>query len=288
MHTTKPYFASLLALLFSSSVLAADWGYPGQETHYPPERWGHMKGANLCNKGKQQSPINIASSEVAASGFTLRKEYGGNYVATSNNGHTIVAKAGRYIELEEPGQDDETPTKHHYELVQFHFHTLSEHTVSLSPLDTPKHYDMELHFVHEDKQGRLAILGVFIEEGGHNDTLGELFTNLPKAPSHKGMNHDGKLHAKNSTVPQITTTRLSNNYEDLLPTEGDLFVYQGSLTTPPCSEEVQWMIFVEPIQMSRQQIQSYRALYSENGMPYHTNRPLQKLNDRLIRFGSSD
>jgi len=288
MHTTKYYLVSLLILLFSSSTLAANWGYSGQNTHYPPEKWSHLKGASLCSKGKQQSPINIASSEVAASGFMLKKEYGGNYVEISNNGHAVIAKAGRYIEIEEPSEDGGDSTSHRYKLAQFHFHTLSEHTVSLSPLDTPKHYDMELHLVHISEQGRLAVLGIFIEEGDYNETLGGLFENLPKSPAHDADKHGKKAHGKDNKGENKTIAQLSANYENLLPTESDLFVYQGSLTTPPCSEGVQWMVFVEPIQMSRQQIQSYRALYSDNGVPYHTNRPVQQLNHRLIRFGSSD
>ncbi len=284
MRPTQKVLTSAVMALMCGPLIAADWGYTGQNTHYPPEKWGHLKGANLCNKGKQQSPINIATSEVAASSFLLHKEYAGNYVELTNNRHAIVAKAGRYIEIEMPG-DGNKPSKHRYELVQFHFHTLSEHTVSRSPLDTPKHYDMEMHLVHVDKAGNLAVLGVFIEEGEYNDTLAEIFENLP---SH-GDEKDSHSNPKNSNPKSGTTmAALTANYEELLPNQGDLFVYSGSLTTPPCSEGVQWMIFVDPIQMSREQIQNYRLLFVENGMPFHTNRPIQRLNKRILQFGTID
>ncbi len=283
MNLRKKYLISITALLFSNSVFAADWGYYGQESRYSPDRWGHINSANLCGKGKKQSPINIATSEVAASDFELHKEYAGNYVEISNNGHTITSKAGRYIDIFESIEDDGSKTQHRYELIQFHFHTLSEHTVSLSPLDTPRHYDMELHLVHADKQGNLAVLGVFIQEGMYNETLGELFSNLTKA-THQKKNSHSKNKQNNA---EISIAKLTTDYTSLLPSESDIYIYSGSLTTPPCSENVQWMVFIEPIHMSRQQIQNYRMLFTDNGVPFHTNRPVQQLNKRLVRFGST-
>lgn len=286
MRVIKQTLLILLLTLLSQPLMAANWGYAGQHTQYPPSKWGNLKGASLCSSGKMQSPIHISSSDVAASGFKLRKLYDGDYVEVSNNGHAIVTMAGRYIEIDQPESKEGEIKTHRYTLQQFHFHTLSEHTVSLSPLDTPKHYDMEMHLVHVDGSGNIAVLGVFIEEGEYNTTLGELFENLPHYDrTHQSYRRD---HLTSKKQREKIISQLTNNYHDLLPSESDLYVYQGSLTTPPCSEGVRWMILVEPIRMSRHQIQSYRALFTDDGMPYHTNRPVQKLNNRQVEYGISE
>jgi len=243
--------AGLLAL-GGGQALAGEWGYDGQEGVYTPEHWGHVSA--ICEEGHAQSPIDIRTDDAVRGEFKLVTNYEGDLVNYLNNGHAVVVSGTRYVELGEELAK--------YDLVQFHFHTLSEHTVN------GQHYPMELHLVHADADMNLAVLGVFIEEGEENAALEEVFANLP--------------HGAHGDVVETLTAALVDNYEQLLPRNRSFYKYSGSLTTPPCSEGVQWHVFTQPIQMSAAQIEHYRSLFAENGVLYDTNRPVQALNDREI------
>ena len=139
-----------------------------------------------------------------------------------------------------------------YHLTQFHFHTVSEHRLN------GEVFPMELHLVHETDDGQLLVLGVFIEAGHVNRELQRIFRDLPADESE---------------------TRSINDFDldDLIPNDRDTYRYEGSLTTPPFTEGVNWIVFDEPLQMSQGQIDAFRELFPEG----NTREP-QPLNDRPI------
>ncbi|MBD2176102.1 carbonic anhydrase family protein [Pseudanabaena sp. FACHB-1998] len=232
----------------TSIVLAEDsthWGYGGSEN---PTQWSSLsKNFALCELGKSQSPINITNSYVI-SGNQDQIEF--NYLPSSleiiNNGHTIQVNYDKGSSVTINGEK--------YELVQFHFHTPSEHNIN------SKAYAMELHLVHRNASGTLAVVGVMIQNGRANPLIAEIWGN----------------------IPAIKTTKLVSdrqiNVSELLPMSRAYYSYDGSLTTPPCSEGVKWNVFAEPITISEEQIQEFQKLYQVDA------RPIQSSNSRLIKL----
>jgi carbonic anhydrase len=140
-----------------------------------------------------------------------------------------------------------------YELKQFHFHSPSEHQRN------GRNAAAEIHFVHADPEGNLAVIGVFVEEGAPHPTVARLWESLPT--------EEGKVNGLGQPI----------NATDLLPKARDYYFYQGSLTTPPCTEGVRWVVMKEPITMSAEQIAALkRALHHDN------NRPVQPLYGRVV------
>ena len=137
-----------------------------------------------------------------------------------------------------------------FELEQFHFHHPSEHTLDGA------HYPLEVHFVHHGPTGALLVLGVLVTEGAPNPALRVLFDHLPHG-------HDA--------------TRLSIDPELLIPADRHYLTYDGSLTTPPCTEGVTWIVLATPITASAAQIQAFSALFP------HNNRPVMPLHGRRLR-----
>lgn len=140
-----------------------------------------------------------------------------------------------------------------YKLAQFHFHTPSEHQFN------GQNFVMEIHLVHTDDSNQLAVLGVMIKEGTENPYLEQAWNVLP-------------LHEDTEDVQLTETIDLMS----LLPKEKDSFHYKGSLTTPPCSEDVRWIILEEPIEMSKEQIDKFHNIFPDN------HRPVQPLNERKV------
>ena len=140
-----------------------------------------------------------------------------------------------------------------YKLVQFHFHTPSEHQFN------GKNFAMELHFVHKDENNQLAGLGLMIKEGTENTYLKKAWNVLP-------------------TEKTIENVKLAEPIDlmSLLPKNKNSFRYNGSLTTPPCSEAVKWVVLKEPIEMSKEQIDKFRKIFPDN------HRPVQPLNEREV------
>jgi len=259
----------LAVLLFSAtSAFAGHWGYFGQEgIEYNPAQWGELN--ENCN-GSSQSPIDILTRKTVSGDAKINFEYASKAVSSTNNGHAVtVSPKSRAIEI--AGKK--------YTLAQFHFHTLSEHTVN------GQHYDMEMHLVHADDawlagdtaNGKLAVIGVFIERGAENLTLENIFKHLP---------HFDHATGTGETISAET----ASDFYSLLPSgrnSGDVYSYSGSLTTPTCNEVVSWYVLAKPIQMSEEQIEAYRALYENESdhSKYDTNRPVQPLNGRTVSFG---
>jgi carbonic anhydrase len=219
----------------------AHWSYHGETG---PSHWGDLSsGAPVCKTGARQSPINLVTGQASSPYKPFALDYKKGSFEFVNNGHSIQAAA-------EPGNTLDYNSSL-FTLKQFHFHAPSEHTVD------GKSFPLELHFVHASDSGALTVVGVFITEGEKNDALAEAFQNLPE---------NDKAAAKKYAV----------DIPALLPKNQGAFEYIGSLTTPPCSEDVNWVVLRQPITLSKEQIDAFKKLYPDN------NRPIQKPNERLV------
>lgn len=244
----------ITSLLMMSPAKAQDaepehphWTYEGEEG---PEHWGELNpDYELCSVGEAQSPIDI--TEAQALNLTdIAFSYLPSALNIFNNGHTIQVQYDEgssivYNEIQ-------------YNLVQFHFHTPSEHTVN------GESFAMELHFVHQDANGGLAVVGVLLREGAENAEYAALFDNMP------------------ATEGEPEPTELTINAASLLPAEATYFTYGGSLTTPPCSQGVRWLVLTTPVEISAAQIEAFQAIFEMNA------RPVQPLNERDLLQDSSN
>ena len=236
----------IIALVSMTSIaIAAEkahWGYTG---HAGPENWGELDPKfSSCSEGRNQSPVNLtAMIESDLSPITISYQAGGNEVV--NNGHTIQVnyKPGSMI----------TVNGHEFELKQFHFHSPSENFIE------GHSYPMEAHFVHADRDGNLAVIAVMFKAGEKN-------TELEKAWAHMPENAGGK-----GALP------ISINAGFLLPHNHDYYRFNGSLTTPPCSEGVWWLVMKYYQSASKEQIEKFARM-----MHHPNNRPLQPINARII------
>jgi len=238
----KKILLSLFAIgsLFASNH--AQWGYTGE---YGPSHWGDLKSEyKMCKIGKNQSPINI-TNEIKANLQPLKLEYNVKAYEFLNNGHTLKAKMKKGATLYIDGKK--------FNLLQFHFHTPSENTIN------GKHFPMEAHFVHSSKNGELAVISLMFQNGKYNATMQKLINNMPK-------------HAGN--YKNICKANLKA--KDLLPKKLDYYRFNGSLTTPPCSEGVRWFVLKTPVEMSETQIKEFEKIMHKN------NRPIQPINARII------
>jgi carbonic anhydrase len=232
---------------------AIHWGY---EVDDGPDQWGSMNPEwALCANGLEQSPIDLAGAtqtELPKAEIHTPSEQEvemlnqESVVGALNNGHTIQinSKTGETLTV-----GDKT-----YALVQFHFHAPSEHTVD------GEHFPMEMHFVHQAKDGALAVVGVLIEEGAENPGIAPLWAQLAATPGTE------------------TTVRIPAGFaEHIFPEYArGIFHYNGSLTTPPCSEGVKWYVRKTPTRFSKDQIAAFTAVYD------HNNRAVQAVNARTL------
>jgi carbonic anhydrase len=212
---------------------AAHWSYEGQTG---PDHWGEMDPANaVCNAGGAQSPIDISKSLRVPSLGGLNVAYQSTKVKVTNNGHTFQVNVDKGSNLTIEGK--------RYDLLQFHFHTPSEHTID------GKTFPLEMHLVHQAPDKSLAVIGIMFSEGNPNTTLARFWDRLPKAPSE-------------------VDTLVSIDLKDLLPRAmDDYFTYSGSLTTPPCSESVRWIVVKQPLQLSKAQLATFRSVFQTNARP---------------------
>ena len=232
------------APLLCASEQAPHWSYEGEEG---PEHWGEIADLyRMCSEGKNQSPIDI-TVDVHAGLPELVFDYHSSDLSEINNGHTIQqnVQPGSYMTI--TGRDVR------YELKQFHFHSPSEHKID------GRSYAMELHFVHVSDDGALAVVGVMIDEGDEHPVLNQLWTWMPENPG------------------ETSEQPIGIEETNLLPPTREYFAYSGSLTTPPCSEGVAWIVLKNSIEASAEQI----ARFKERVGPA-TNRPVQPRNARLI------
>ena len=226
-----------------ASIAKPQYGYSG---NVGPEQWGKLSPEYAkCSDGSEQAPVNIvsAASKVIANPLRLVTAYG------PTKGDTVV-NTGTTIQVNTEGKLQIGSTQ--YKLLQYHFHTPSEEAIN------GVHYAMNVHLVHQDAAGKLAVIGVNFTEGSPNSFISELWKQLP---SSKGQNTI-------SSLPSL---------EKVLPSKLDYYSFKGSLTTPPCSEGVSFYILKQPVTISPAQLTAFRKLYPMNA------RPLQPLNERVIQ-----
>ena len=234
---------------------------PGQEdphwdygSHGGPASWGKLSPKfSACGDGKSQSPIDIDRT-VKADLPALKAEFKPAQLKIVHHEHMAdVINTGHSIQVNYTEGDTLQIGDAQFELLQYHFHSPSEHTVSR------KRFPMEMHLVHQSADKKLAVVGVFIEEGEQNAAFDPVWANLPTQKS-------VETHLEHLTV----------NVDDLLPKNRSTYRYDGSLTTPPCSEGVRWMLFTTTIQLSAKQIGAFRDILKGN------SRPVQALNGRAV------
>ncbi len=235
----KSVLATLLAAVLPFAVHAANWSYSGDTG---VATWGEHYPT--CEFGENQSPINITKAYNTHL-EPLNIHYQGDVAKIINNGHTIEAVV--------EGNNTLTLDGDVYTLKQFHFHTPSENHIN------GKTFPMEAHFVHQDAEGNLAVLAVMFQNGiRENDALGKITAHIPS---------NGKsVELKGSLSPA-----------DLLPPYyGTYYRFNGSLTTPPCSEGVRWVVVKDTQTASKDQISAMHSMMGKNA------RPVQDINARVV------
>lgn len=211
----------------------AHWSYGGSTG---PRHWADLESDYaVCRSGSHQSPIDIHETERTDLP-TLEFDYHAVPLTIVNNGHTIQVNyaPGSYVRVD--GRQ--------YQLVQFHFHHPSEEKVNGHA------YDMVAHLVHKDGEGHLAVVAVFLTKGVASSLIQQLWDHLPRQVGH-----------------EETVSGLQVNAADLLPRHLGYFAFDGSLTTPPCTEGVRWMVLREPRQISPSEIATFDQLYHDNARP---------------------
>lgn len=239
--------AACAGVLCAGTALAnghgAHWGYTGSDA---PQYWGDLAGDyELCKTGHNQSPVNIADT-IEASLNPIVFHYQESNLDMVDNGHTVQTN---YV----PGSSI-VLNGHEYNLLQFHFHSPSENAVKGDL------FPMEAHLVHSDKDGNLAVVAVLFKEGAPNPVLDKLWPYMPEKVGQTVKMDDVKF-----------------NIDNLLPADRDYYYFNGSLTTPPCTQGVAWMVLKNPVTASKAQIARFHDVIGVNN-----NRPLQPLNARPV------
>jgi carbonic anhydrase len=241
-----PFLFATFAIAATSAHAAhpAHWSYSGATD---AAHWAALdEGFKTCKLGQEQSPIDIVtrSAEKSADAKPIKFAYAAGAAEVVNNGHTIQVNlpAGGTVSL---GGTE-------YKLLQFHFHTPSEEKFD------GKSYPLVAHLVHRDAQGHLAVVAVLFKVGHENAALKPVFAHLP-AKEGQTVKIDGAFDAA-----------------QLLPAARGYYAFAGSLTTPPCSEDVRWQVLKTPVELSSAQLASFRKLYAMNA------RPVQPLNGRKV------
>jgi carbonic anhydrase len=224
------------------SLLPTHWDYDGSQG---PDAWGKLRPEySKCASGQRQSPIDIRGG-IAVDLEPIKFDYRPSAFSVIDNGHTVQVNV-------EPGNAI-TITGKRYELVQFHFHRPSEERIN------GRQYDMVAHLVHKDVDGRLAVVAVLLDRGSAQAIVQSVWNNLPLE--------------KGDEVRAGTRIDLGQ----LLPDDKRYYTYMGSLTTPPCSEGVLWMVMKQPVPISVEQVAIFSRLYPMNA------RPIQQADGRLIK-----
>ncbi|MCI5166595.1 MAG: carbonic anhydrase family protein [Candidatus Electrothrix sp. GM3_4] len=236
--------AAVLALTAGNSVASGGghWGYTGEGA---PEHWGSLNPAYaLCSVGVNQSPINmtdLVESELEPISFN----YTGLVTEVVHNGHAIQADYTAGSTMTVNGKI--------FSLKQFHFHTPSENLIN------GEQFPMEAHFVHADTDGNLAVIAVMYNIGEENDELKKIWQQMPaEAGQRTGM------------ASQVRA-------DQLMPENKEYYRFNGSLTTPPCTEGVLWMVMKNPVQVSEAQVKQLAKV-----LKHPNNRPVQPVNARPV------
>ncbi|MEX8517628.1 MAG: carbonic anhydrase [Leptothrix sp. (in: b-proteobacteria)] len=219
------------------------WQYKGEHN---PAHWAELDPAfEACAHGNRQTPIDIRATEKVALP-ALEFAYSSATPRIVNNGHTVQVNL--------PAGQTLTVGEQSYELLQFHFHTPSEEAIN------GKRKPLVAHFVHKNAAGQLGVVAVLFDFGASNAAFAPVFEHLP---------------AKAGET--ITVEDLTLDLAALLPADKGYYNFEGSLTTPPCSEGVNWMVLKTPVKLSALQIKSFRRIFNSNA------RPIQPGNGRPIK-----
>ena len=224
----------------AAGTQAAHWEYDGA---MGPENWG--KEFPTCGRGKSQAPLNIKGPFEKVR-YSVAPDYKQGQLKIVNNGHTIQVNVPVGSKIRIDGKP--------FDLLQFHFHRPSEEHIDGKPSA------MVIHFVHKNAEGELAVLGVMLREGNENPGIKTLWTHAPKAEG-----------------PEVVPDGVMFNPGNLLPREMDFFHYDGSLTTPPCTEKVKFYILKTQVNVSKEQMAEFpfkmnaRPIQPTNGRPIYTN-----------------
>ena len=245
----KLLLAAALSICVSGGAMAAEvhtphWSYLGVTG---AAHWGEMgEEFKACGTGKTQSPINIEEYKQDPNLPPILPVYHPSVLNIANNGHTLQVNAAPGSQISVGGKV--------YDLKQFHFHTPSEHYLDGAP------YPMEVHFVHQNPDDHeIAVVGAMIKIAAHNKVIEGIWQNAPAAGGHR--------QVENFTILA----------SDLLPPDLRYYKYIGSLTTPPCTEGVQWHLLQNNIEISEDQLRAFQAMFPVNA------RPVQPLNGRDVR-----
>jgi len=231
-----------IAVNAGQSLLPTHWDYDGAGG---PDAWGRLRPEySKCSTGQRQSPIDIRGG-IAVDLEPIKFDYRPSAFSVIDNGHTVQVNV-------EPGNSI-TITGKRYELLQFHFHRPSEERID------GRQFDMVAHLVHKDVDGRLAVVAVLLDRGSAQAVVQSVWNNLPLE--------------KGDEVRAGTRIDLAQ----LLPEDRRYYTYMGSLTTPPCSEGVLWMVLKQPVPISPEQVAIFSRLYPMNA------RPIQQADGRLIK-----
>ncbi len=218
------------------------WSYEGDSG---PANWSKINvDWAKCGNGSRQSPIDIRDGmkvELEQISF----DYHPSSFNVVDNGHTVQVgvSGGNYI----------TVQNRMFELQQFHFHRPSEERIN------GKAFEMVVHLVHRDAEGRLAVLALLLERGAPQATIQTVWNNLP-------------LEKFETMQPTILL-----DPAEMLPARRDYYTYMGSMSSPPCSEGVLWLVMKQPVQASPAQMALFSRLYPLNA------RPIQPGNGRIIK-----
>lgn len=237
--------ALVLALLTAPFVHAdahGKWSYSGESA---PDKWGTLNNAfATCEEGFNQSPIDIQKT-IKGELPPLSMSFNAKDKSIINNGHTIQIDVNDGDHLVVDGTT--------FTLKQFHFHTPSENLID------GRTYPLEIHFVNSSDQGELTVIGVMIDEGQENPVIADILNNLPAR-----VNQAQKL-----TKPLALA--------HLMPGDKHYYRFSGSLTTPPCTEGVRWLVMKDPVYASKAQIAAFEAALEQQN-----SRPVQPLNGRVV------
>lgn len=241
--------AIICGTLFLAAVGAAQEHHPEHTWDYGaargPSNWGDLKPEFAsCKNGHRQSPIDIRNPQKADLP-PIQFDYKPSPLRIIDNGHTVMINYA-------PGSFMSVDGKK-YALKQFHFHRPSEEKIN------GKSYEMVVHLVHEDQDGNLAVIAVLLQKGKDNPLVNELWKNLLKQKEKEEFSHSVQI-----------------DVAALLPADHGYYTYPGSLTTPPCSENVTWFVLKHPVTVSTAEIEQFSKLYQ------HNVRPTQPLHDRVV------
>lgn len=246
-------FAVLLSCSAATAAAeeAEEWGY---EEEIGPAHWSRLQWEYaICELGVHQSPIDlsdanevrIADMERFSGDMEFDVERKAQVLDLLDNGHTVQFTSNADIGLTVDGE--------RYGLLQFHFHAPSEHTID------GRHFPLETHFVMGSEEGHLAVLGYLYEEGAADPDMAPIVAALPQKPGDQ----------RRMQAPEIAI-------EKLKPLQRDFYTYSGSLTTPPCSEGVRWMVAADPLTLSAEQLKAFDDVLHNN------NRPVQPRHVRSL------